>query len=118
MSSPRHPRSPLEVSGRPACMCAGGAECSSFAPGHALHLVQARLVAATPAEWVDALVESTDADTGETVLRTVAEDRRIRVWSAAAPGVAAGDPVALHGRYRVLIAGSRRLNVALLDPQA
>lgn len=96
-------------------MCAHGEACSSFAPGHALHLIQARLVAATPSEWIDAVVEATDAAHGETLLRTLADERRILVWSASVSGVAVGEPVALHGRYRVLAAGEQRINVAVLE---
>jgi len=48
-------------------MCVSGGRCSSYAPGHALHLIQARLASATPSDWVDAIVESTDEHTGEVV---------------------------------------------------
>jgi hypothetical protein len=39
---------------------------------------------------------------------------RILVWSAGTPTVVAGEPVALHGRYRVLAAGARQINVAVI----
>ena len=52
-------------------MCSQGAPCSSFAPGHAVHLIQARLVSATPREWVDAIVEHSDAQDGVVVVRTL-----------------------------------------------
>jgi hypothetical protein len=42
-------------------MCAVGEACTSAARGHALHLIQDRLASATPAAWVDALVEEVDA---------------------------------------------------------
>lgn len=115
MSSPHRHRPPLQARERSACMCAHGRACSSFAPGHALHLIHARLVSATPSEWVDAIVESTDAEAGETILRTVDDARRIVVWSANAPGASRGEPVAIHERYRVLAHGQRRLNVAVVD---
>jgi CubicO group peptidase (beta-lactamase class C family) len=115
VSSPHRHRPPLEVRERAMCMCATGGSCSSYAAGHALHLVQARLAAATPSEWIDAIVEAVDIASGETVLRAVADHRRIRVWSATAVDLGAGDPVAVHGRYRVLSAGGRGINVALID---
>lgn len=94
-------------------MCVHGRACSTFAPGHALHLIQARLAAATPSEWVDAIVETTDATAGTLTLRTLDDATRVVVWSGAgaAADVAAGTPVALHGRYDVLAAGSARYNV-------
>jgi hypothetical protein len=114
VSSPRRHRPPLQVRERSACMCAQGHDCSSFAPGHALHLIHTRLVAATPSEWADAIVESVDAAAGETVLRTL-DGRRVVLWSARAPHADAGEPVALHERYRVLARGGRRFNVAVLE---
>ena len=44
MSTPHRHLPPLQVRERAACMCVHGESCSSFAPGHALHLIQARLV--------------------------------------------------------------------------
>ena len=58
--SPRNHIPPVEVQERAACMCDDGDACSSFAPGHALHLIQARLAAATPSDWSDAIVEASD----------------------------------------------------------
>jgi hypothetical protein len=95
-------------------MCVHGGACSSFAAGHALHLIQARLAAATPSEWVDAVVSDVDHGTGELALRTISDGAIIRVWHATSPGLAVGDPVALHARYAVLSAWGRRLNVAHL----
>jgi hypothetical protein len=113
VSSPHHHLPPLSVRERAACMCVSGQPCSSFAPGHALHLIQARLSSATPTEWVDAIVETTDAETGVVVLRTLEDGHRVELWSGAgaARDVAAGAPVALHGRYDVLAAGASRFNV-------
>ena len=51
MSIPRPHNLPLEVQERAACMCDHGDVCSSFAPGHALHLIQSRLASATPSDW-------------------------------------------------------------------
>jgi len=95
------------------CMCATGGACSSFAPGHALHLIQARLVSATPAEWVDAIVTAHDAQDGTIVLHTVSGGEQVELWSGsgAARVVEVGTPVAFHPRYHVLADGARRFNV-------
>ena len=90
-----------------------GGACSSFAPGHALHLIQARLAAATPPEWVDAIVVSTDAHERSIVVRDLDSGEPVTLWSGAgaASVVRAGDPVALHARYDVLAARGARYNV-------
>lgn len=113
MSLPSHRIPPLEVRERATCMCEFGTDCSSFAPGHAVHLIQARLASATPAEWVDAIVEARDGERGTLVLRTVAEALPILVWNAqgAADHLVVGSPVALHERYHVLADGRRWFNV-------
>lgn len=94
-------------------MCATGGPCTAYAPGHALHLIQARLASATPREWVDVIVESVDE--GEISLRTW-DDERVVVWNAgsASAGLTPGLPVALHRRYAVLAVGRRSHNVAIL----
>jgi len=116
VSTPHSHIPPFEVRERAACMCVHGRACSTFAPGHALHLIQSRLASATPAEWADAIVESADAD-GTIVVRTIADATAVAVWSGsgAAAEVVAGTPVALHRRYAVLAVGARRFNVAPLD---
>lgn len=115
MSTPHSHIPPLQVRERAACMCVHGRACSTFAPGHALHLIQARLASATPSDWVDAIVESAHAD-GTVVLRTISDATPSTVWSGsgAAQEVSAGTPVALHQRYDVLAVGSRRFNIAPL----
>ena len=120
MSTPHRHLPPFQVRERATCMCVHGESCSSFAPGHALHLIQARLSSATPSEWVDAIIESTDADTGAIVLRTVDGDEHVDLWSGsgAARETTAGTPVALHGRYDVLAVGSLRFNVAVSQSNA
>lgn len=115
MSSPSRRRPPAEVRERATCMCVHGGACSSFAAGHALHLIQARLAAATPSEWIDAIVETVEDDSGEVTLRSITGGAPLRVWHAASTGLSTGDPVALHDRYAVLSASGRRLNVARLD---
>nr|WP_274635989.1 hypothetical protein [Microbacterium bovistercoris] len=114
MNTPPTRTTPLSVRERVACMCQHGDVCSSFAPGHALHLIQARLASATPAEWVDAVVTDVDAAAG--VLTAHALDgTRHTVWNAggAALEAAPGTPVALHVRYGVLAVGRTQFNVAL-----
>ncbi|WES65682.1 hypothetical protein P0L94_06315 [Microbacter sp. GSS18] len=117
MSSPRQHIPPFPARERTACMCVDGLRCSSYRPGHALHLIQARLAAATPTEWVDAIVESVDADAGVIVVAGLLDGRTVSVWNGAGAvsAVAAGTPVALHARYDVLAVGSARFNVAPLD---
>ena len=70
MNTPLTRLSPLEVRERAACMCDHGDVCSSFAPGHALHLIQARMASATPLSWRDAVVEAADAASGHLRLRS------------------------------------------------
>lgn len=113
MSTPLNRLSPLPVRERAACMCSHGDRCSSFAPGHALHLIQARIASATPTGWVDALVVATDAVAGDLVVRTLDGDVH-ELWNAsgAALEAAPGAPVALHVRYGVLAVGRTQFNVA------
>lgn len=115
MSSPLHRNPPLEVRERAACMCDHGDVCSSFAPGHALHLIQARLASATAGEWVDGIVESADASTGVLVVRDL-DGAAHALWngSGAALEAAEGTPVAVHPRYHVLAVGRVQFNVAAL----
>ncbi|WP_029146255.1 hypothetical protein [Microbacterium luticocti] len=113
MSTPLTRQTPVEVRERVACMCGHGDVCSSYAPGHALHLIQARLAAATPLEWADALVTATDASSGTLVLHTL-DGESHTVWNAGAAALEAtpGTPVALHRRYHVLAVGRAQYNVA------
>jgi hypothetical protein len=117
VSSPQHRRPPLEVRERSMCMCVHGGSCTAFAPGHAVHLIQARLVSATPSEWVDAVVRSADPATGEIVVDDVHDGARRRLWNAGAAlgSVSSGEPVAVHRRYGVLAARGGRFSVAVLD---
>lgn len=113
MSTPLNRLSPLPVRERAACMCQHGDRCSSFAPGHALHLIQARIASATPAGWVDGIVESADAVSGALVVRGL-DGSAHALWngSGAALEAPAGTPVALHARYGVLAIGRTQFNVA------
>lgn len=92
--------------------CEHGAMCVHDRAGHGLSPLQLRLALATPSAWTDAVVTAVESDgwitlaalTGDTVL----------VWNHAdlTETLVVGEPVALHGRYDVLVAGSRHLNVA------
>lgn len=115
MSTPLNHLSPLSVRERSACMCRHGFACSSFEAGHALHLIQARIASATPAEWVDAIVEHADGTTGDLVVRTL--DGTVHdLWNGASCALEApaGTPIALHVRYGVLAVGRTQFNVALV----
>ena len=113
MSIPQNFISPLKVRERSACMCSQGEVCSSFASGHALHLIQARIASATPAGWIDAIVEQADAVTGDLLVRTLdGETHALWNGSGAALEAAPGTPVALHSRYGVLAVGRAQFNVA------
>ncbi|MEV4775855.1 hypothetical protein [Microbacterium sp. LWH12-1.2] len=113
MSTPLNRLSPLQVRERAACMCEHGDVCSSLAPGHALHLIQARLASATPADWIDGIVESADPVSGDLVVRTLDGQARA-LWNASGAALEAspGTPVALHARYGVLAVGRVQFNVA------
>lgn len=116
MSSPRFHTPPAPARGRAICMCATGGACSSFAPGHALHLIQARLASATPSEWADAVVEVANPASGQVIVRTLDQGTVIELWSGsgAAAECEVGHPVALHTRYGVLALGPRRFNCAVV----
>lgn len=113
MSSQPRQIPPLEVRETAMCMCDHGGACSSFAPGHALHLIQSRLASATPSDWSDAIVEHADAASGVILLRSLAGDEQIAVWSGAGAALVltAGAPVSVHERYHVLAVGRERFNV-------
>ena len=111
MSTPQNRLTPAPVRQDTVCMCVHGRACSSFAPGHAVHLIQARLVSATPGEWVDATVTTADAAEGSVLVHTL-DGQAIALWNGA--GAAAqlepGTPVAYHPRYHVLSLGGRLFN--------
>lgn len=113
MTTPRAQLSPVPARQATACMCDHGDVCSSFAPGHALHLIQARLAAATTAGWTDALVTAVDRAAG-TLRVTTLDGEALALWNAggAALEVEPGQPVAVHTRWDVLAIGALRYNVA------
>ena len=115
MNTPPTRLSPFEVRERAACMCDHGDVCSSYAPGHALHLIQERLAAATPARWADAFVIAADPVAGDLVVRTL-DGTTHTLWngSGAALEATIGSPVALHLDYAVLAVGRTRFNVAVV----
>lgn len=98
-------------------MCHSGAPCDSFDPGHAVHLIHARLVSATPTLWADAIVTDARPDDGVIELALLASGALVRVWNAAgaAASVRVGEPVAVHERYHVLAVGSARFNYLTLE---
>ena len=79
MSTPRNRLETTPVRQDTVCMCVHGRACSSFAPGHAVHLIQARLASATPGEWVDAIVTSTDASEGSRSPMASAPEEMLRL---------------------------------------
>ncbi|VXB68489.1 conserved hypothetical protein [Microbacterium sp. 8M] len=113
MTTPRAQLSPVPARQAAACMCHHGDVCSSFAPGHALHLIQARLAAATTAGWTDALVSDVDRSAGIVEVVTL-DGEALSLWNAggAALEVELGQPVAVHTRWDVLAIGALRYNVA------
>lgn len=94
------------------CTCEFDAMCPSQAPGHGLSFIQERLARATPRHWVDAVVEGVASTDGWLTVRTL-DGEALRLWNHRLPDVEDGEPVALHGAYRVLAVGSVRLNVAI-----
>ena len=116
MSTPQNRLTPAPVRQDAICMCQTGHACSTFGPGHAVHLIQARLVSATPSEWVDAIVTTADAADGSIELYTVADDRPIAIWNGAgaAAELTSGTPVAYHERYHALSIGGRVFNALAL----
>ena len=114
MSTPQRPFSPLEVREQAVCMCTHGETCTSYAPGHSLHLLQARLASGSPSQWQDAIVELADASTGVIHLRLLENDALVVVWNfaGAAEALVAGSPVAAHQQHGVLAAGPSWFNVA------
>lgn len=92
--------------------CVHAGECSSERPGHRLHGMQSRLAAIAASKWVDAIVLDVD-DAGFATLADL-DGETHRVWHHAPLGevLAAGEPVALHSVYGVLVAASGRFSVA------
>lgn len=115
MNTPLTRLSPAEVTERAVCMCSRGQACSSYAPGHALHLIQARIASATATRWADAIVERVDDEARTIALRTLDGEART-VWQAGGALLEAveGAPVALHLDYDVLAIGRAQYSVAPL----
>lgn len=115
MSTPRNRLETTPVRQGAGCMCVHGRACSSFAPGHAVHLIQARLASATPGEWLDAIVTTVDASEGNLLLHTL-DGAPLALWSGAgaAHHVVPGTPVAFHPRYHALSVGGHLFNCLAL----
>lgn len=111
MFTPHNRLTPAPVRQDESCMCGHGGACSSFAPGHAVHLIQARLVSATAAEWIDAIVTEVDEHAGTVLLHTL-DGATIALWNGAGAtgAVVPGTPVAYHRRYHALSVGTRLFN--------
>ena len=111
MSTPRNRLETTPVRQGAVCMCVHGRACSSFAPGHAVHLIQARLASATPGEWLDAIVTTVDASEGSLLLLTL-DGAPLALWSGAgaAHHLVPGTPVAFHPRYHALSVGGHLFN--------
>lgn len=111
MFTPHDRLTPAPVRRDELCMCGHGGACSSFAPGHAVHLIQARLVSATPAEWVDVIVTDVDRAQDRVRLHTL-EGESLSVWNGAGltDAVEPGTPVAYHPRYHAVSVGQRLFN--------
>ena len=111
MSPSQNRLTPAPVRQDAVCMCAHDRPCSSFAPGHAVHLIQARLASATPGEWLDAIVTTVDASEGSLLLHTL-DGAPLALWSGAgaAHHLVPGTPVAFHPRYHALSVGGHLFN--------
>ncbi len=113
--SHREPHAPAEPR-RGASMgmrgCELASECRSDRPGHGLHAMQQRLAAATPSKWLDAIVIGVE-ESGFATLATLDGGVR-RVWHHDAFGgvLSAGDPIALHAVYGVVVVGAAQFSVA------
>lgn len=96
-----------------ATACENGAMCVHDRSGHGLSAIRLRLALATSSAWADAIVTDVAAD-GWITLATVLEGETVRVWHHAdlTASLRIGEPVALHGRYDVLVAAGAHLNVA------
>jgi len=86
--------------------------CEMAAGGHGLGVMQARLAAATPSKWADAVVTSVSA-AGWIEVALIADDSTALLWnhSDLSASIAVGDPVAVHAVYDVLAAGGAKHNV-------
>ncbi len=112
MPRPLPPSRPVSSTASSACMCASGEACTSYEPGHALHLIQTRLASATPSSWRDGVVLAASPATG--LVTVVDLNGAVGDWfnaAGAADAVAVGEPVAVHERYHVLSIGRQRFNV-------
>lgn len=99
---------PLDVH----CDAAGSMMCGRPRAGHAVHPMQARIAAATPGAWIDAIVVAATPDGWITAVAVV-DGRRLRAWSHEGAAIAVGEPVAVHELAELLAVGGRRASVVL-----
>jgi hypothetical protein len=99
---------PLDVD----CDAAGSMMCGRARAGHAVHPMQQRIAAATPAGWVDAIVASVASD-GWVSLVALEGGRALRAWTHERATLRPGEPVAVHELAELLAAGERRTSVVL-----
>ncbi len=111
MSHSARAAGPVDVQSAAQCMCRLGGRCTSYDPGHALHLVQSRLAACTPTQWRDAFVVETGDDTVTIRWATGSGTATFANAAGASHAVRLGEPVAVHDRYRVLAIGAARFNL-------
>jgi len=103
---------------RNAMQCDGisGSSCEGHGAGHELLALQARVTAATPSKWRDALVHSVSSD-GWIALDIVETGETTWTWNHRdlTGTLTVGTPVALHGIYHTLAVGTERLNVLVAN---
>jgi len=104
---------------RNAMQCDGidGSSCEGHGAGHEILALQARVTAATPSKWRDALVVSVSTD-GWIALGIVETGETTWAWNHRdlTEIITVGTPVALHGIYHTLAVGAERLNVLVASP--
>jgi len=99
-----------------ACTGEGDGHCGSFAPGHNMHWIQARLLGESPWGWRDAVVRSVHG--GRAVAAYVHENGSVSASHHVALDtlVSVGDPIRVHEGYAALAtAGGLLLSVELAE---
>ncbi|HEY8914317.1 hypothetical protein [Lacisediminihabitans sp.] len=102
---------PLPAQQLSVCQSEHAMGCEKVGPGHAMHLIQQRVVSATPSKWLDAVV---GAPIGDGWVRLhLLDGSAVSVWHHEALDnlAAAGEPVGIHGVYNVVAVGERWFNV-------
>jgi len=101
-----------------AMRCTDASDCTHGGPGHRIRSLQARVAAATPSKWRDAIVRDVAQD-GWIAVELFESGEVVWVWHHAdlSDALVQSDPVALHGLYNTLAVGERLVSV-LLAPAA